>query len=59
MNDVVNVDKHSGVRLMTVHSAKGLEWDTVFITGLEQDLFPHVSMSISDAKTKEEERRLM
>ncbi len=58
-SDVVNVDKHSGVRLMTVHSAKGLEWDTVFIAGLEQDLFPHVGMSGSDAKTREEERRLM
>jgi len=48
------------VRLMTVHAAKGLEFDTVFITGLEDDLFPHRSMDQSNAGSehKEEERRL-
>jgi len=46
------------VQLMTVHSAKGLEFDAVFITGLEEGLFPHEN-SMSDADGLEEERRLM
>jgi DNA helicase II / ATP-dependent DNA helicase PcrA len=46
------------VQLMTVHSAKGLEFDAVFITGLEEGLFPHEN-SLSDVDGLEEERRLM
>ena len=46
------------IQLMTVHSAKGLEFDAVFITGLEEGLFPHEN-SLSDADGLEEERRLM
>ena len=46
------------VQLMTVHSSKGLEFDAVFITGLEEGLFPHEN-SQSDADGLEEERRLM
>ena len=46
------------LQLMTVHSAKGLEFDAVFITGLEEGLFPHEN-SASDADGLEEERRLM
>ncbi|MBC7731826.1 MAG: UvrD-helicase domain-containing protein [Bacteriovorax sp.] len=46
------------VQLMTVHSAKGLEFDCVFITGLEEGLFPHEN-SASDPDGLEEERRLM
>jgi DNA helicase-2/ATP-dependent DNA helicase PcrA len=46
------------VQLMTVHSAKGLEFDCVFITGLEEGLFPHEN-SLSDVEGLEEERRLM
>ncbi|MBV8124121.1 MAG: UvrD-helicase domain-containing protein, partial [Paucibacter sp.] len=46
------------VQLMTVHSAKGLEFDAVFITGLEEGLFPHEN-ALSDADGLEEERRLM
>ena len=46
------------VQLMTVHSAKGLEFDAVFITGLEEGLFPHEN-SLADADGLEEERRLM
>ena len=46
------------VQLMTVHSAKGLEFDAVFITGIEEGLFPHEN-SLSDADGVEEERRLM
>jgi len=46
------------IQLMTVHAAKGLEFDCVFITGLEEGLFPHEN-SASDADGLEEERRLM
>ncbi len=46
------------IQLMTVHSAKGLEFDAVFITGLEEGLFPHEN-SLSDGDGLEEERRLM
>ncbi|SCK10629.1 UvrD-helicase domain-containing protein [Vogesella sp. LIG4] len=46
------------LQLMTVHAAKGLEFDAVFITGLEEGLFPHEN-SFSDSKSLQEERRLM
>jgi DNA helicase-2/ATP-dependent DNA helicase PcrA len=46
------------VQLMTVHSSKGLEFKAVFITGLEEGLFPHEN-SINEPKGLEEERRLM
>ncbi|MBS0342961.1 MAG: ATP-binding domain-containing protein, partial [Proteobacteria bacterium] len=46
------------VQLMTVHAAKGLEFDCVFITGLEDGIFPHEN-SMSDRESLEEERRLM
>ena len=46
------------VQLMTVHAAKGLEFDVVFITGLEEGLFPHEN-SLTDEGGLEEERRLM
>ncbi|MDW8337295.1 MAG: 3'-5' exonuclease [Tepidimonas sp.] len=46
------------VQLMTVHAAKGLEFDAVFITGLEEGLFPHEN-SLSTHDGLEEERRLM
>jgi DNA helicase-2/ATP-dependent DNA helicase PcrA len=46
------------LQLMTVHSAKGLEFDTVFITGLEEGLFPHEN-SAKEEGGVEEERRLM
>lgn len=49
-----------GVRLMTIHAAKGLEFDYVFVTGLEQDLFPHINIGNSkkSLEEEEEERRL-
>ncbi|MCP8352049.1 UvrD-helicase domain-containing protein [Candidatus Synchoanobacter obligatus] len=47
----------SQVQLMTLHSAKGLEFPNVFLTGLEDDLFPH-KMTHADHKQIEEERRL-
>jgi DNA helicase II / ATP-dependent DNA helicase PcrA len=46
------------IQLMTVHSAKGLEFDAVFITGLEESLFPHEN-SLNEHDGIEEERRLM
>jgi hypothetical protein len=46
------------MQLMTVHSAKGLEFDAVFITGLEEGLFPHESSS-RELDGVDEERRLM
>ncbi|TFY96909.1 UvrD-helicase domain-containing protein [Ramlibacter rhizophilus] len=46
------------VQLMTVHAAKGLEFDAVFVTGLEEGLFPS-ERSMSDLDGLEEERRLM
>jgi DNA helicase-2/ATP-dependent DNA helicase PcrA len=45
------------VNLMTLHSAKGLEFDHVFLAGLEENLFPH-KMSMGDAGGLQEERRL-
>ncbi|MEP6996114.1 MAG: UvrD-helicase domain-containing protein [Betaproteobacteria bacterium] len=45
------------LQLMTVHSAKGLEFHTVFVTGLEEGLFPHEN-SLSEFDGVEEERRL-
>jgi len=55
--DDENKDDHA-VTLMTLHSAKGLEFKVVFIVGAEQGLFP-LHRSMSDPKEIEEERRLM
>ena len=51
-------DGQEAVQLMTVHAAKGLEFDVVFISGLEQGLFPHEN-SVMEKSGEEEERRLM
>ena len=48
----------SSVQLLTVHAAKGLEFQAVFIVGLEEGLFPHEN-SLQSTKDTEEERRLM
>ncbi len=48
----------NSVTLMTLHAAKGLEFPVVFITGLEETVFPH-SRALYDAAEMEEERRLM
>ncbi|OKL50394.1 hypothetical protein BM477_02950 [Boudabousia marimammalium] len=50
-------DEAGQVTLMTVHTAKGLEFPVVFVTGLEDGTFPH-SRSLSDTDELEEERRL-
>ena len=49
--------KKDGVKLMTVHAAKGLEFDFIFITGLEDGLFPHEGVE-GEKRDEEEERRL-
>jgi len=46
------------VQLMTVHASKGLEFDAVFISGMEEGLFPHEN-ALSSQESLEEERRLM
>jgi len=57
VSDVDNVGRDPGVTLMTVHCAKGLEFRAVFLTGLEERLFPHAMASGHDDDI-EEERRL-
>lgn len=49
-----DTEEKGGVRLMTIHASKGLEFDHVFVTGLEQDLFPHKNIG-NRKRTKEEE----
>ncbi len=50
-------DSEDALHLMTVHASKGLEFHTVFITGLEEGLFPHQNSKMGDGV--DEERRLM
>jgi DNA helicase-2/ATP-dependent DNA helicase PcrA len=57
VSDADDYDEAAQVTLMTLHSAKGLEFDHVFLTGLEEGLFPH-SRSRNSAEELEEERRL-
>lgn len=52
------VDDSNALTLMTLHSAKGLEFDTVFLCGLEEGIFPH-NRSLDNPAEMEEERRLM
>ncbi len=56
--DELDRGEKKGVTLMTVHAAKGLEFDTVFIVGMEEGLFPHEGMGGADERDEEEERRL-
>ncbi len=57
VSDQDDYDERAPVTLMTVHSAKGLEFSTVFLVGLEEGLLPH-KLSLEDEATIEEERRL-
>ena len=50
-------DARNKVSLMTVHSVKGLEFDDVFVVGMEEGIFPHMN-SLMDNQELEEERRL-
>jgi DNA helicase-2/ATP-dependent DNA helicase PcrA len=56
--DTQAAEGRAALQMMTVHSSKGLEFDYVFITGLEEGLFPHDN-SLNDDGGLEEERRLM
>jgi DNA helicase-2/ATP-dependent DNA helicase PcrA len=57
VSDADDYDEGAPVTLMTLHSAKGLEFDHVFLAGLEEGLFPH-SRSLANEDDIEEERRL-
>jgi DNA helicase-2/ATP-dependent DNA helicase PcrA len=57
VSDADNYDERAPVTLLTLHTAKGLEFDHVFLTGLEEATFPH-SRSLNDPEELEEERRL-
>ena len=57
VSDQDDYDEQAPVTLMTLHTAKGLEFSTVFIIGMEDGLFPH-NRSIQESNSLEEERRL-
>jgi DNA helicase II / ATP-dependent DNA helicase PcrA len=57
VSDADDVDERSPITLMTMHNAKGLEFPVVFISGMENGLFPH-SRSVNSEESLEEERRL-
>lgn len=56
--DEMDRNGSTGVTLMTVHAAKGLEFGTVFVAGMEEGLFPHGGMGDESERDAEEERRL-
>lgn len=56
-SDQIPDDGQGVVTLMTLHTAKGLEFDTVFLTGMEDGIFPHMR-AMSDPTELDEERRL-
>ena len=51
-------DAEAKVSLITIHNTKGLEFDRVIITGLEEQIFPHSSSDWGEPEELEEERRL-
>ena len=57
VSDADDYDERARVTLMTLHSAKGLEFNLVFLVGMEEGLFPH-KLSLDDDAGIEEERRL-
>ena len=58
VSDADSFEGKPGVTLITLHSTKGLEFDHVFLTGMEENICPH-SRSVSEEKGVEEERRLV
>jgi len=52
------LDNSDAIKILTVHNAKGLEFNNVFICGVERDIFPHCNSVIEDEDGIEEERRL-
>jgi DNA helicase-2/ATP-dependent DNA helicase PcrA len=58
VSDADSFEGKPGVTLITLHSTKGLEFDHVFLTGMEENICPH-SRSINEEKGVEEERRLV
>ena len=58
VSDADSFEGKPGVTLITLHSTKGLEFDHVFLTGLEENICPH-SRSVNEEKSVEEERRLV
>jgi DNA helicase-2/ATP-dependent DNA helicase PcrA len=57
LNKGEDAEEQNVVKLMTIHSAKGLEFDYVFVSGMEENLFPS-SLSLDSRHEMEEERRL-
>jgi len=57
-DEIDQKNERSAVKLMTVHASKGLEFDYIFITGLEDSLFPSKRNNKQTDEEKEEERRL-
>ncbi len=57
VSDADNFDERAPVTLLTLHTAKGLEFNHVFLTGLEEGTFPH-NRTLNDPEQIEEERRL-
>ena len=58
INEEQKKEKPNAIKLMTVHASKGLEFKYVFITGLEDGLFPHQRHNETESFDSEEERRL-
>ena len=58
VSDIDAADASLAVMLMTVHSAKGLEFDTVMLTGMEEEIFPYRGLESESNDEIEEERRL-
>ncbi len=58
VNDIDNMENASRVTLMTVHSAKGLEFNLVMLTGMEEEMFPYRGFDGRNDDELEEERRL-
>ncbi|PTG28966.1 ATP-dependent DNA helicase PcrA, partial [Staphylococcus capitis] len=59
VSDIDEANVEDGVTLMTMHSAKGLEYPIVFIMGMEESLFPHIrAIKSDDDHEMEEDRRI-